>query len=98
MDKRYEIIEDDFPKLLADTVVALHKIPVSYDTIVQVISEAMEEEVMYRFADVHVTKETDKLLINLIYKWSDELSRLTGKPWNIEKLRITKYEWLYSKI
>lgn len=92
MEKGYEIIEDDFPKQLADAVAILHRLPISYDTIVNLVSEAMEEEVMYRFADVEATKETDKLLIGLIYKWSEELSRLTGKPWNIEKLKITKYE------
>ena len=86
------LIEDEFPKLLAETVVKLHKLPIHYDLIVEVISEAMEEEAMYRFCEVTPTEKTDKLLVELINTWCKELSKLTGKPWVIEKLRITKYE------
>ena len=47
---------------------------------------------MYRFCEVTPTEKTDKLLVELINTWCKELSKLTGKPWVIEKLRITKYE------
>ena len=46
----------------------------------------------YRFCEVTPTEKTDKLLVELINTWCKELSKLTGKPWVIEKLRITKYE------
>lgn len=90
MEKRFELIKDDFPKLLADAVAILHQLPIPFSTIENVIAEAMEEEVMYRFADVHATEKTDKLLVDLIYKWSEELSQLTGKPWNIKKIENNK--------
>lgn len=86
------IIEDEFPQLLANAVATLHQLPVPFSSIEEIVAEAMEEEAMYRFADVTTTKETDQKLLNLIQNWCQKLSQLTGKPWVLEHLKITKYE------
>ena len=93
MEQKFETIdEDEFAQLLANAVIVMHRLPIPFSTIEQVVAEAMEEEAMYRFAEVEVTEKHDKLLLELINTWCKKLSKLTGKAWVIEKIRVTKHE------
>lgn len=92
MPKEFEIIEDEFPQLLANAIITLHQLPISYASLERIIAEAMEEEAMYRFSDVVATDKSDKRLLNLIQGWCQKLSILTGKPFTLEHLKIEKHE------
>lgn len=92
MSEKFEVITDEFPKLLANAIITLHQLPIPYSSIEKIIAEAMEQEAMYRFHDVEATTKTDERLINLIKSWSQEVSKLTGKSWVLEGIKIEKHE------